>query len=141
MWVTHGGNIAYVPHDVELVVAECEGPDDYNGILAAIETMPVWLNEIPKAIITNFSTPLGTAEGYNPEAAAPLLDAGFACLTEAYLGDNPNGTPKNLDFVAKQLGWDYSVPTFGVYNKPLSEYEEWADWPYGTAVYLAENVL
>lgn len=95
---------------------------------------------VPRAIITNFS-PLVSAQGVPlPERAAPLIAHGFHCLTEAYLGDNPNATPENLDFRAKQLGWTRSAPAFGVYNKPVAEYDAWKNWP-GCSDYLAEYVL
>lgn len=141
VWVTNGGNIQATPSDADFLIAELEGPADYDGILNAIEIMPAWMHEIPKAVITNFAAPLGDITGYHPEKAKPLIDAGFECLTEAYLGNGDTLTPDRLDFTAKKLGWTYTIPTFGAYNKPLSEYEPWFDWDYGYAVYLAENVL
>lgn len=70
------------------------------------------------------------------QAAAPLVSR-FECLTEAYMGDNPNATPDNLNTSARQLGWQHSQPVFGVYNKPLSEYAPWHGWG-GWSAYLAE---
>lgn len=89
---------------------------------------------MPHAVITNFNT-------IDAERAAPLIEAGFSCITEAYLGDNPQATPDNLDNDARHRGWAYTIPAFGVWNKPLQEYQQWFGWPQGWCVYLGENVL
>ena len=138
VWFTEGGNITRTPVDAHFSIAEVEGPGDYNGVVAAIDagTLP----DCPLAVVTNFNVPLTTPAGAPaPAAARPLIDAGFFCLTEAYLGDNPNATPDELDFKAKQLGWATSQPVFGVWNAPPSAYAQWADWP--GADYLGEYVL
>lgn len=136
VWTTEGRNIQWAPSDARFLIAECEGPGDYEGIMEAIPH----LQPVPRAIVTNFNIPLRDANGVpQPQAAKPLLDAGFSCLTEAYLGDNPNATPDRLDFTAQRLGWATSQPVFGVYNAPPSTYAPWADWP--GADYLAEYVL
>jgi hypothetical protein len=135
VWFTEGGNIQLTPDDADFAIAEMEGPNDYNGILAAE------LPDVPVAIATNFGTPLTDAQGVpQPAAAAPLIEAGFVCLTECYLGDNPNANPDRLDFRAKQLGWEWSQPIYGVYNMPKSAYAPWLGWP-GESDYLAEYVL
>lgn len=137
MWTTEGRNIQWAPSDARFLIAECEGPGDYEGILEAI---PHLQPSVPRAIITNFNVPLTDANGVpQPSAAAPLIEAGFACLTECYLGDNPNATPDRLHFRATSLGWSTSQPVAGVYNAPPSVYEQWADWPM--ADYLGEYVL
>jgi hypothetical protein len=138
VWVTEGRNIQFAPNDCEFAIAELEGPGDYEGILAAEASGQI--PNVPKAVITNFNVPLTDPSGVpQPAAAKPLIDAGYVCLTEAYLGDNPNANPDRLDFRAKQLGWSTSQPVFGVYNKPLAEYAQWFGWP--GAVYLAEYIL
>jgi hypothetical protein len=137
VWVTEGAAINRTPADAELAIAECEGPGDYDGIIAAIDagTLP----SCPLAICTNFSTPLTTVGQLHPDKAKPLIDAGFSCLTEAYIGDNQFATPDVLDYTARRLGWSGSQPVFGVYNAPPSAYAEWYDWP--GADYLGEYVL
>lgn len=134
-WFTEGGNVSLTPVNADFTIAEMEGPGDYDGIIASIPSLP----NIPRAIVTNFGTPLSDAQGkYHPEKAKPLIDAGFRCLTEAYMADNPQATPDRLDFTAKQLGWPSSQPVFGVYGeKKLSAYSEWFDWS-GWSVYLSE---
>lgn len=112
-----------------------EGPGDYDGIIASIPSLP----NIPRAIVTNFGSPLSDSTGaYHPEAAKPLINAGFTCLTESYIGDNPNATPDRQKFTAQQLGWLTSQPVFGVYgNETIADYKQWFGWP-GWSVYLAE---
>jgi hypothetical protein len=56
------------------------------------------------------------------------------------MGDNPNATPPNLDGLARALGWATSQPVFGVYNKPLSEYGPYMNFP-GWSAYLAEYLV
>lgn len=139
VWFTEGGNIGVMtPQTAHFAIAELEGPGDYNGIMTSItnSTLPA----CSLAVCTNFNVPLTTPAGVpDPQAAAPLIAAKFACLTEAYLGDNPNADPDSLDLMARHLGWSTSQPVFGVYNYPLTGYAQWQDWP--GAIYLGEYVL
>lgn len=137
-WFTEGGNIYQTPADSDFVIAEIEGPGDYEGVVNVINGIGGGpLPTCSRAIVTNFNTPLQSRA-----AAQPLIDAGFTCLTEAYLNENPNATPDRLDSIAKNLGWPGSQPVFGVYpvgGQPVPSYAQWADWP--GADYLGENVL
>lgn len=137
--MTEGANIRFTPADADFAIAELEGPGDYEGIVNAISDGQIPAS--PKAVCTNFNLPLVDASGPNPQAAKPLIDAGFACLTEAYMGDNPNATPNNLDLMGRNLGWGSTSPVYGVYNEPLANYEQYnAAYP-GWSAYLAEYVL
>lgn len=127
-WVTKGFNVHMTPADAQFALAEVETPDDYDGIL--MHPPPA----VPHAIVTSFS-PFWD-HGRNP---AELISRGWYCLTEAYLGDNPNARPDNLNGAANQLGWSTSQPVFGVHNAPLSAYAEWMSWP--GADYLGEYVF
>lgn len=132
IWWTDGGNIIHTPPDAEFVIAEHEGPGDYDGIMSAIQFND--LPDCPRAVLTNFGAPLATAVGYSRMAAAPLIDAGFWCLTEAYIGDNPNATKERLEYTATvQLGFPSAQPVYGIYNAPLPKT---AAGGYG--VYLGE---
>jgi len=138
VWVTEGAKISTTPADAELAIAELEGPGDYDGIITAIDggTLP----SCPLAVCTNFNVPLTNPQGVpQPDKAKPLIDAGFTCLTECYLGDNPEATPERLDYTAKKLGWPATQAVFGVYNALPSRYAQWADWP--GVDYLGEYVL
>lgn len=108
---------------------------DRESLVAALDHLP----GCPLAIITNldFTDTQGVDQ---PELAAPIIEAGFACITECYLGDNPQATPENMDFRARGLGWERTQPAFGLYNAPAETYLPWIDWP-GSCDYLAEHVL
>jgi hypothetical protein len=138
VWFTEGGNIRHTPADAEFSIAELEGPGDYDGIVSAINDLA--LPDCSLAVCTNFNIPLTDPQGVpQPDKAKILIDAGFTCLTECYLGDNPNATPDRLDWTAWRLGWPASQGVAGVYNSPISAYDEWKDWPL--ADYLGEYVL
>jgi hypothetical protein len=144
IWVTEGAHINTTPADAQFAIAECEGPGDYDGIMAAISAGQ--LPSCPKAIVTNFNHPLysdGTpaGDGAAIAAAAPLINAGFACLTEAYMGDNPNADPNGLDSYGRFLKWPATSPVFGVYNEPMTTYDPYKNTFPGWSVYLAEYVL
>lgn len=128
VWVTDGWNLPMTPPDARFVIAELESAGDYDGIRA--HPTPT----IPHAVVTNFS-PFWD-HGRDPQ---PLIQAGWFCQTEAYLGDNPNATPPNLHVAARNFGWTSSQPVAGVYNAPLSTYSQWESWPM--AYYVVENVL
>jgi hypothetical protein len=137
IWTTEGGAIVNTPADAYFAIAELEGPGDYDGIMRVIND-----GQLPNcslAVCANFNAPLATPGELHPDKAAPLIAAGFSCLTECYMGDNPAGTPDAMDSTARRLGWATSQPVFGLYNAPPSTYAQWQDWP--GVDYLAENVL
>lgn len=139
IWVTEGANIRLTPSDAEFAIAEVEGPGDYDGVVNAITDGQI--PTCPKAIVTNFNIPLVDASGPNPQACKPLIDAGFHCLTESYLGDNPQATPPNLDFLGRNCGWKSTSPVFGVYNAPINSYSPYMSAFPGWSSYLAEYIL
>lgn len=138
VWLTVGGNLYQTPGDSAFAIAECEGPGDYEGILNVVNG--VGAGPLPKcslAICTNFNVPLTTRE-----AAAPLIKAGFTCLTESYMNELPNLTPDRMNQRARELGWPISQPVFGVYpvnGVPAPTYAQWQSWP--GVDYLGEYVL
>ena len=136
-WFTEGGNIESTPPDAHFAIAEMEGQADYDGVISAINRGR--LPDCSLAIITNFNVPFTSPGAIHPEVAVPLIENGFHCLTECYLGDNPNATPDRLDWTSKRFGWPASQPVFGLWNAPLSTYDAWKDWP--GVHYLAENIL
>jgi hypothetical protein len=78
------------------------------------------------------------------ERAKPWIDAGFLCVTECYLSQNPYATPANLDFRAWQIGWPTSYPCISNYNNvDLAYYRDKMTQKSGApfkyfSVYLAE---
>lgn len=136
-WYTGGGNIVNTPADAYFTIAEDEGPDDYVGIIDAI---PHLNPTLPRAIITNFASYVQNGKD-DKELAKPLIDAGFACITECYLGDNAMATPENMQGRANNLGWEKTQPGFGVWNKWWDDYKNWFGWWPGHWFYLAENFI
>lgn len=135
-WVTQGGNLYLVPSDSDLAIAEIEGPGDYEGVANVISGLGAGpLPSCPLGTVTNFST-LTRAQ------CALLIEAGFTCLPEAYMNENPHITPDSVNYIARNLGWPTSQPVAGVYpvaGVPAPSYAEWADWPL--ADYLLEAVI
>ena len=135
-WVTQGGNLYLVPSDSDLAIAEIEGPGDYFGVANIISGLGAGpLPTCPLGTVTNFST-------LTRDMCKLLIDAGFTCLPEAYMNENPNMTPYRMDLTARYLGWPTSQPVAGVYpvaGMPAPSYAEWADWPL--ADYLLEAVI
>lgn len=110
-WFTQGGNIANTPGDAQFTIAEIESEEDYQGVLnAPVPAIPHW-------IITNF-TPMTNAQGVPlPERAAPLIERGYGCMPEAYVGETNN--PDEMVFRATvQMGWPVAYPIIGLHTDP-----------------------
>ena len=135
-WYTDGGNVALTPTDADFTIAECESEGDRQGILAAPRP------SVRHAIITNF-TPMTDGNGVpQPEKAKPLIDLGYECLTESYIGDSPGMNPDDMNFRAtQQLGWARSQPVLGIYNAPLADYQQYVSRFPAYGIYLAEYLL
>lgn len=122
------------------VILEAEIPGfvpeavDWPSVVAAIQDLP-----IHKSVVTNFA-PFVTEAGLPDRSKSqPLVDAGYACLTECYLSEAPLATPENTDFYARaHLGWAATQPVLGVYGgKTLADYptrdnyQNWSVWDAG----------
>ena len=138
VWMTEGANIRLTPADADFAIAEVEGPGDYEGVVNAISDGKI--PTCPKAICTNFNLPLADASGPNPQAAKPLIDAGFACLTEAYIGDNPSATPTNMDFRGGSAGGRRPLPSSASTTPPSPPIlPTWRRSPGGAAISLSTS--
>jgi hypothetical protein len=91
---------------------------------------------IPKAIVTNFA-PFVKQDGSPwPEKAAPLVDAGWACITENFVTETPTATPARTDFYATQnLGWAETQPMIEAWHiedyGDLSRFSNVSHWDAG----------
>lgn len=90
---------------------------------------------IAKGVVTNFAAFVHDDGTPWPEKAQPLIDAGWKCLTECYLPENPNASPDRMDFRATQLGWRESQPVLGLYGgftladyPTRDKYRNWSVW-------------
>lgn len=67
--------------------------------------------EIAKGVVTNFAPFVHNDGKPYPEKAKPLIDAGWACVTENFISESPNSTPARTDWYAKSnLGWAETQP-------------------------------
>lgn len=107
---------------------------DWQACVDSIADLP-----IAKSVVTNFA-PFVTEDGYpDPSKSKPLVDGGWACLTECYLGEAPWSTPENQDFYAKaHLGWNETQPVIGIYGGKTFDdyptrdnYRNWSVWDAG----------
>lgn len=97
---------------------------------------------IYKAVVTNFA-PFVHADGSPwPEKAAPLIKAGWRCMTECYLGEAPMATPENTNWYATvNLGWSETQPVLGIYGGKTfadyptrNNYRNWSVWDAGSVL-------
>lgn len=95
--------------------AAVEGPGNWRAWLANFRvTHPA----MQLGLVTNFSGCGAMPDGtYNAAEARPWQTAGAYLQPEAYVCQNPQATPDNLDWTAKtHLGWKASYPVIGIYN-------------------------
>jgi hypothetical protein len=92
--------------------------------------------DIPKACVTNFA-PFVHEDGTPwPELAKPLIDDGWACITENFITEAPNATPANTDWYAKKnLHWPETQPMVELWHLQdygdLSKYRNVSHWDAG----------
>lgn len=107
---------------------------DWPAVIASVADLPVH-----KGVVTNFA-PFVTVDGFpDPSKSQPLVDAGWACLTECYLSEAPMSTPENQDFYARaHLGWSETQPVIGIYGgksfqdyPTRDNYRNWSAWDAG----------
>ena len=145
IWLTRPFNpqmarIACLDSQAQGLICEGEIPGyvpeavDWPAMISAVADLPIY-----KAVCTNFA-PFVTIEGLPDRSKSqPLVDAGWACMTEAYLGEAPNATPENLDWYARtHLGWSETQPVLGIYGgKTFADYptrdnyRNWSVWDAG----------
>lgn len=131
-WYTEGANIATTPADAHFTIAELESEQDRQGVLSAPRPT------MPHFVITNY-TPLTDGSGVPlPDKAAPLIELGYHCMTESYVGDSPGMNPDDMHQRAIDLGWPTSIPIGGIHNYPVWGYDEWFARHHINGYYLAE---
>ncbi len=127
-WFSVGGNIADTPRDARFTIGQVEGASDREGVVAAITSLP----RVPKAIVTNFGGLTRPDGSPDLAAAGPLVEAGFACLTECDTGVNPLATVERQDFEARQRGFTKVQPVVYLEAQTLADYPMlspgWSAW-------------
>jgi len=73
---------------------------------------------LPRVVWTNFPGAGAMPDGsYSIPQAQVWWADGYACITEAYVNENPQATPANLDWVARvKLGYVEVFPSIGIYK-------------------------
>jgi len=119
----------------DFIILEAERKADWPMIIHQL-----WADgddDIPTATVTNLD------EHGIPGYFDPIIEAGWHCLTECYIQDNPNATPERMEFQAGQVGFDKKKvqPVLGLHGGlTLLDYAEWLHYP-GWSVWSAEYVL
>lgn len=136
------GAVAVLESGADHYIAQAESPRPWQSI---VDTFRWAYPKLPAAVITTFWGLGALEDRYDAFVSLPVVEAGFKCLTEAYVVDNPNATPDNLDWIATtKLGWEVSQPAIGVYHGfPAQTYIDQyrlAAHP-GYWVWLAETML
>ena len=156
IWFTRSGqpqnDMDFTPAEVRKALVESEA----TGFLGEAEIPPELTGGVPnpqeqnwpdliheiadlsiyKGVVTNFAPFVHNDGRPFPEKAKPLIDAGWACVTECFISESPNSTPARTDFYAKtNLGWAETQPMVELDILPqygdLSMYRNVSHWSAG----------
>lgn len=127
-------------------LAEAEIPPELGGGVPnpQEQNWPALIHElegldIPKGVVTNFSPFVHHDGTPYREKSAPLIAAGWSCLTECFISEHASATPANGDDYAKRvLGWPETQPMVEVRRLEdygdLSMYRNPSHWSAGGAL-------
>lgn len=92
--------------------------------------------KIPKAVVSNFAPFVHEDGTPAPEYAKPLIDDGWAYISENFITEAPNATPANTDWYAKtKLGWPRTQPMIEAWHVQdygdLSLFQNVSHWDLG----------
>jgi hypothetical protein len=141
IWASHitpsGASIDVWNFSPSSYVLEAERHQDYDKFALALSEY----DKLPKAVVTNFA-PFTNRDGTPNDRSRLLIEAGWACLTECDIPNNPNATPARMDWEARQRGWSYGQPVVYVNSScPLDYYTPllstgFPGWSIWSAEYL-----
>lgn len=137
IWLTRPFDAAFarqmaIESGCQGIILEGEIPSEwFNPATGAVEPRPEAVNwpevifhlqdlDIAKAVVTNFAPFVHHDGTLWPQKAAPLIAAGYACITENFISESPNSIPSRTNFTAHQLGWSRTQPMIEGWR--ISEY-------------------
>lgn len=144
IWLTRPFDAAYarqaaVESGCQGIILEGEIPGErpeavnWPEVIFHLQDIP-----IPKAIVTNFAPFVANDGSAMFDKAAPLIAAGWACITENFVTESPNTTPANTDFFARQLGWSETQPMIEGWHVAdygdLSRFRNVSHWDAGNVL-------
>lgn len=136
------GAVAVDESGAEHYIAQAETARNWPAI---VDTFRASYPELPAAVVTTFGGIGALDDGtYDPSVSAPVVEADFLCLTEAYVNADAGSTPDRMRWTAiEKLGWPEAQPVIGVWGDfPAETYitdHNLADHP-GYWVWLAETM-
>jgi hypothetical protein len=145
VWLTRDFDAAYVRQAVlesqaDAILLEGEVPAtqpnavNWPSVIAALEDI-----DIPKGIVTNFAPFTDNLGNVLPWLAQPLIQDGWACVTECFLTESPNAFPATLDWFGKSiLGWPRTQPMIEAWD--MGRYGDMSGYS-GVSHWDAGNVL
>lgn len=90
--------------------------------------------DIPKAVVTNNACFVHEDGRPWPEKAKPLIDDGWAYISECFLNEG-SATPEVYDdFATRVLGWPRTQPMTDVLSLDLSAFQNWSIWDAGNVL-------
>ncbi len=142
---------ACVELDLQGVILEGEIPsEERDGFTGIVKPKPDAVNwpevifqlsglNIKKAVVSNFA-PFVHWDGTPwPEKAKPLIDDGWAYISECFVSESPNSTPERTDFFAtRHLGWAETQPMIEGWHiadyGDLSRFRNVSHWDAGNVL-------
>lgn len=109
------GTVAVDETGADHYIAQAETPRNW---VAIVDSFRAAYPALPAAVVTTFGGIGALDDGtYDPSIAKPVIDAGFRCLTEAYVNVDAGSTPDRMRWTAiEKLGWPWAQQTIGVYG-------------------------
>lgn len=116
-------------------VGQVEGPGQWDRLVQSLPAYRTVFPTLPSAVVTNMGGLSTTQE------AAPLVNAGFACITETWIKTD-GVPPENRVALAEQIGFTSVQPMAGLGENGamMQDYPTITDFA-GYSVFTAEVLL
>ncbi len=116
-------------------VGQVEGPGQWDRLVQSLPAYRAAFADMPSAVVTNMGG-LSTVE-----EARPLVDAGFACITETWVKTD-GVPPENRVAAAQRIGFTSVQPMAGLgeHGATMADYPTITDFA-GYSVFTAEALF